>query len=140
VRRALGPAGAWWLKERVVGKVPALLGHVARDVQVSGSRARLTVQGQDGAVAEMTADHVIAATGYRYAISSMTFLSENLLSHLRCVQGVPVLSANFESSVPGLYFTGLASTHHFGPAMRFILGAAYTAKRISSHVAGSRHR
>jgi hypothetical protein len=27
VRAALGPAGAWWLKERVLGQLPVLTGH-----------------------------------------------------------------------------------------------------------------
>ena len=47
------------------------------------------------------------------------------------------LSANFESSVPSLYFVGLASANTFGPVMRFTLGAGYTARRLAWHLATS---
>lgn len=47
---------------------------------------------------------------------------------------VPVLSPNFESSVPGLYFAGLASANQFGASMRFVIGADYTARRIASAI------
>jgi hypothetical protein len=58
---------------------------------------------------------------------------------LRAEQRQPVLSSHFESSVPGLYFTGLASASCFGPAMRFLHGADYTARRVSQHIfAGQR--
>jgi hypothetical protein len=42
-----------------------------------------------------------------------------------------VLSSMFESSVPGLYFVGLAAANTFGPLMRFAFGARFAAERIS---------
>jgi hypothetical protein len=88
----------------------------------------------------MSTDHVIAATGYRFTLAALPFLNKRLLSQLRSLQQTPVLSTNFESSVPGLYFTGLASANQFGPAMRFLQGAEYTARRVSQHIAGSGYR
>jgi hypothetical protein len=42
-----------------------------------------------------------------------------------------VLSSNFESSVPGLYFTGLVAANSFGPVMRFAFGAGFAARRLT---------
>jgi len=87
--------------------------------------------GQEGDKHQLTTDHIIAATGYKVDVGKIAFLSEDLRAQLRCFDGEPVLSANFESSVPELYFVGLASSLTFGPLMRFALGARYTARRIA---------
>jgi hypothetical protein len=137
---ALGPAGAWWLKERVVERLPVLVGFSVRGAEACREGVRLHLQGPDGEVHQITTGHVIAATGYRFALGSLPFLSERLRSQLRSLQQTPVLSSNFESSVPGLYFTGLASANQFGPAMRFLHGAGFTARRVSSHIAVRAHR
>jgi hypothetical protein len=46
-----------------------------------------------------------------------------------------VLSANFESSIPGLHFAGYASMASFGPVTRFIAGVAHPARRLARHLA-----
>jgi len=130
----LGPAGAWWLRERVLGRIPILLGRSLRGAATRGGKAVLCVTGADGSSSELATDHVIAATGYRFAIGSLPFLSEPLLRDLRCVEQVPLLSPDFESSIRGLYFTGLASADKFGPLMRFLCGSHYTAERICRHI------
>ncbi len=137
VRKALGPAGAWWLRKRVEGRVAVDVGHSLRNAEVAGQKVRLDLQTADGEVRQFTADHVIAATGFRFALSALPFLAEGLLERLRTVKQTPVLSANFESSVKGLYFTGLSSANQFGPVMRFLHGAGFTARRTSRHIAKS---
>ncbi len=129
----LGPAGAWWLKSRVVGRFPILLGHSVSGAEVRGSRVVLHVV-DNGQPRTLTTDHVISATGYRYDLRRLPFLGETLKSQLRHENLSPKLSPNFESSAPGLYFTGLASANGFGPMMRFLVGAKYTARRIASHL------
>jgi cation diffusion facilitator CzcD-associated flavoprotein CzcO len=140
VRTALGPAGAWWLQERIIGRVPILPGHTVSDAEVRGSRALLHVERQQGDRDQLTTDHVIAATGYRFAVSSLPFLGKKLASEIRCVGSTPVLSPSFESSLPGLYFVGLASANIFGPAMRFVHGTGYTAQRLLSHLGKGQRR
>jgi hypothetical protein len=140
VQKALGPAGASWLRERVEGRLPVMTGHSVRAAGICRGQALLHVQGPDGNLSELTTDHVIAATGYRFSLRALPFLSKHLSSKVRCIQNTPVLSSNFESSVLGLYFTGLASANQFGPAMRFLHGADYTARRLAGHIAGSTHR
>jgi len=123
-----------------VGRLPIMLGYFVSGAEPRGEKVLLHLQGLDGQFRQLTTDHVIAATGYRFTLGSLPFLSENLLSQLRSLQQTPVLSANFESSVPGLYFTGLASAYQFGPAMRFLHGAEYTARCVSRHIADGRCR
>jgi hypothetical protein len=48
---------------------------------------------------------------------------------------MPVVSAKFESSVPGLYFVGLPAVDSFGPLMRFMVGAEYAAPRVARALA-----
>jgi cation diffusion facilitator CzcD-associated flavoprotein CzcO len=132
VRRALGPAGAWWLKDRIVGKFPVLCRHNVQGAREAGGRVCLSVAAGDGQKTEIFADHIIAATGYKVDIGALPFLDAGLQQKLRREGTVPVLSPNFESSVPGLYFTGLVSANQFGPSMRFVVGADYTARRVAS--------
>jgi thioredoxin reductase len=141
VKKALGPAGAWWLKDRVVGRLPMLLGYSLQGAAPDRHGALVQLHAADGARRQIATDHVIAATGYQFTLRSLPFLSERLLGQLCSVQQTPVLSANFESSVAGLYFTGLASANQFGPVMRFLHGAGYSARRVSRHIAaGGRRR
>jgi hypothetical protein len=58
----------------------------------------------NGAKRELSTDHLIAVTGYRVDVRRLTFLSESLRSRLLSIESAPVLSANFESSIPSLYF------------------------------------
>ena len=135
VRRAMGPAGAWWLKGRVVGRIPVLCGQVVQRAGKKGERVGLSVAGDDGRTWDVSADHVICGTGYRVDLNSLPFLRSELSLQLRREGAAPALSSDFESSVPGLYFTGLASAHRFGPSMRFVFGAEYTARKIAQAVA-----
>jgi Pyridine nucleotide-disulphide oxidoreductase len=140
LRRVLGPAGAWWLKDRVEGRMGILPEHVVTKAAVQGSRVVLEGRGADGLAFRLSADHVIAATGYRFAVDRLPFLSPELKASVKTEYGAPVLSPYFESSVPGLYFTGLASAASFGPAMRFLEGADYTARRLARQLSRGRMR
>jgi hypothetical protein len=82
-----------------------------------------------------SADHVIAATGYRVDLRALAFLNADLRARVSTIEGAPALSPDFESSVPGLHFVGVAAANTFGPVMRFLLGARYASRRISRHVA-----
>jgi len=140
VKTTLGPAGAWWLKERVVGQMPIFLGHHIRAVEVRGGRVALSITDQLAHAKDLLVDHVIAATGYKFDFQKLPFLSEQLKSQIAHEEGVPRLSPYFESTVPGLYFTSLASANSFGPVMRFLAGTPFTARRIASHLARGQHR
>ena len=131
VRKHLGPSGGWFAKEMVVGKIPLLLGYTLDRAEVEGDHVRLSPRAADGSKHVIEADHVICATGYRPDVDRLKFLSSQLRTKLKTIDGSPVLSLDFESSVPGLYFVGVAAANSFGPLMRFAYGAGYTARNIT---------
>ncbi|MGW1892592.1 FAD-dependent oxidoreductase [Streptomyces sp. NPDC002004] len=135
-RRALGPSGGWWLRDRVDGIVPVRTSCRVTRAETAGSTVRLELDGP-GEPRTLTVDHVLAATGYRLDLNAVPFLSPSLRHALACVPGstAPRLSARFESSVPGLYFTGSLAAPTFGPMMRFVAGTDFAATRIARHAA-----
>jgi lysine/ornithine N-monooxygenase len=136
VRQVLGPLGAWWLRDRVDGKLPVLDGHRVTSARADGGKVALSVTSAAGS-RELQVDHVLAATGYRVDLDRLDFMDPALRDNVRRVHGWPHLTSSFESSVPGLFFTSLAAAETFGPVMRFVCGAGFAARRISAAVDAS---
>ncbi len=113
------------MKDKVVGRVPLLLERELAAVAVEDSRVALTLSNRGGLNDSLHVDHVIAATGFRVDLRRLTLLSPSLRMALAEYRGAPILTRNFESSVPGLYFIGVAAAASFGPLMRFTFGARY---------------
>ncbi|MFF1795368.1 FAD-dependent oxidoreductase [Kitasatospora sp. NPDC058263] len=135
VRTVLGPAGAWWLRERVEDAgVPVLTGCSVESARERAGAVRLRLRGLTGA---LEVDHVLAATGYRVDVERLDLLDPGLRRAVRrTADGAPRLTGGFESSVPGLYFTGLAAANSFGPLLRFVCGTDFAARRITAAVTG----
>ena len=131
VRRTLGPAGGWFMKDRVIGKIPTLLGVIPEAAESRNGHVHLRVRAIDGSVREIVADHIISATGYKVDVRRLDFLASQILSQLKTIENTPILSASMESSVPGLYFMGVASANSFGPVMRFAFGAKFAAPHLA---------
>jgi thioredoxin reductase len=131
VQRALGPSGGYFARDMVVGKVPLLLGCTLERAEVQGDCVRLHLRSSDGSEKEVVTEHVIAATGYKVDLAKLHFVSGDVRSQIRAVNSTPILRSNFESSVPGLYFAGIAAANTFGPVMRFAFGAGFAARRIT---------
>jgi FAD-dependent urate hydroxylase len=129
----LGPAGAWWLRPRLEGQVEALLQRRILEAQAEDGGVRLRLQ-RNGEIEELVAGQVLAATGYRPDVTRLSFLDAALRTEIASVAGAPVLDRWFESSVPGLFFVGFAAAPSFGPVMRFVYGADFTARRIAGRV------
>jgi thioredoxin reductase len=134
VQRHLGPAPGWFMKERVAGQFPLHLGTTIRAAELGDGRVKVRIESHAGRSDTREFEHVIAATGYRPEVRRLPFLDRALLEGTRVVQGTPVLDRNFESSVPGLYYVGLASANSFGPLVRFAFGAGFTAHRLTRHL------
>ncbi|MGW1678062.1 NAD(P)-binding domain-containing protein [Saccharopolyspora sp. NPDC002376] len=132
-RTALGPAGGWWLRERVEGRFPVHVGHRLDWAKPTGDQVRLGVR-VGGQVREFSADHVICATGYPPALSRLPMIGLGLRSSIALVGGTPRVDADFESSVPGLYFTGPLVAPSHGPVMRFVYGADHAVRRITARI------
>ncbi|GAO09082.1 hypothetical protein TPA0598_04_07180 [Streptomyces lydicamycinicus] len=126
------PAGAWWLRERFEPAVPVLLGHRIRAATPHEDGVRLQLTHTDGGFETVDTDHVVAATGFTPDLGRLRLLHPRVRTTLRTVGGsrAPELSAGFESSWPGLFFAGLLSAPSFGPSMRFVYGASFTAARL----------
>ena len=134
VRRHLGPAAGWFIKDLVVGHVAFHLGFNVVQADIQNGRVQLQLASSDGTQRTLVTDHVIAGTGYRVDLRRLAFLNSGLLAGIRSVDNTPVLSMNFESSVPGLYFVGTTSANSFGPMARFAYGARFTARRLARHL------
>jgi len=63
-------------------------------------------------------DHVIAGTGYQVDLKRLPFPGDAVRSQIKLEGTWPALSRHFESSLPGLYFVGLAFALTFGPLAR----------------------
>jgi thioredoxin reductase len=131
VRRTLGPSGGWFIRDKVIGKVPLHLGCSPESAEVKNGEVRLRVRSAEGSEREIVAEHLIAATGYRVDLERLKFLSQEIRASLKALNGTPVLSSSFESSIPGLYFVGVAAANSFGPVMRFAFGAGFAARTIT---------
>jgi thioredoxin reductase len=143
VKRALGPAPGYFVRERVENRFPFHLGFATESVTMRRDRVALTIVDDNGEKRELLQDHVIAGTGYRADLDRVSPLSQDLRSVIRRTELAPLLSSRFESSVPGLYFVGPISANSFGPVMRFACAANWVAPRIARHLsaeakAGSR--
>src|SRR5450755_237556 len=130
VATSLGPSAGWFVKDQMA-QVPCLLGYSPERADVKGGRVRLQLRARDGSEREVEADHIVAATGYKVALERLRFLSADIRSQIKVVKGSPVLASNFESSVPGIYFVGIAAANSFGPVMRFAYGAGFAARRLT---------
>jgi hypothetical protein len=115
----------------VMGRIPLSLDHTAESAEIQKDKLQLHVRSASGGERTIQADHLVAATGYKVRMERLTFLSPDIRSRLNVIDGAPVLSSTFESSIPGLYFVGIAAANSFGPVMRFAFGAGFAAERLT---------
>jgi len=137
VRKSLGPSGGWFIRDKVIGKVPLHLGCTTQGAEVQGGRVHLRLRAEDGSEREIVTEHIIAATGYKVDLERLRFFSGEIRSKVKAIHGAPVLASNFESSIPGLYFAGVAAANSFGPVMRFAFGAGFAARTLTRALAKS---
>jgi thioredoxin reductase len=139
VQRTLGPAGGWFMRDRVVSRIPLMIGSTLQNAEVKDNRITLNIHRPHGASQKLVADHVIAATGYKSDLTQLDFLAAEIRSKIKVVEGTPILSSSMESSVPGLYFAGAIAANSFGPVMRFAFGARFAARRLARALSSSRN-
>ncbi len=134
VETSLGPAPGYPMRARLIGKVPTHLGVSNLRAEESNGRVRLSYLDAAGVEQEQITDQLITATGYKVDVDRLTFLDKSLRNDIVKLQKTPVLSSHFESSVPNLYFVGIAAAYSFGPLMRFAYGADFAAHRIGKYL------
>lgn len=136
-RTLLGPSAGWFMKDAIVGKVPLLTGLTPDRADARGDKLHIQARAADGSRRDIVTDHLIAGTGYRADLRRLDFLPDALRARIGQVENTPILSRDFESSVSGLYFIGPVTLNSFGPTVRFVFGARYTARRIAPALAKS---
>jgi FAD-dependent urate hydroxylase len=116
----------WWLAPRLdagpVRRWPET--HVE---EVRERDDRVDVRLSNGESLEV--DEVLFATGYQPDVSRVPYLA-GLQSEIERVDGFPVLDEWFQTSVLGLFVTGLASTRDFGPFFGFTKGCPAAARLV----------
>jgi thioredoxin reductase len=122
------------MKDRVIGQFPLLAASTVSALNLADSQVHLEIKDQTAQTTSITVDHVIGATGYRVDMDRLTFIEATLRGRVRGAHGAPILSRNFETSVPGLFMIGVAAANSFGPLMRFACGAGFTARRLATRL------
>lgn len=129
------PASPWWIKDRVLGKVPIHVGHEVISAQDAGGQIQLDVQDDAKRIRSMHVDAVIAGTGFDMNVSRLSFLDTAIVQRISRTKRAPALNSRFESSVPGLHFIGPMSYLGFGPLFKFVTGADATARTLAKLLA-----
>jgi len=136
VKNHLPPEGAWWLRKRVENQVPVHTQTLIIDAFERDGQAVLRLRtGKDSCEHQLVVDNVIAGTGYDLSVDRLEFLDQTLRSSIARLERAPRLSASFETSMPRLRWIGPASAMSFGPLFRFVVGADYTARVVSTFFA-----
>jgi FAD-dependent urate hydroxylase len=130
-QHCLRATAALWLRSRL-HDVPVNEGCRILDARRDGDRIALTLDNGSRRV-----EHVLLATGYRIDLDKMDILDPPLRDRIARHNGLPILSAGFESSVGGLHFVGSFAVASFGPLLRFIAGAGFAARRIARSAIGA---
>jgi cation diffusion facilitator CzcD-associated flavoprotein CzcO len=133
-RGYLGPAGAWWLRERFEGKVQVRSRCEVVSASGEGDGVVLRVRQPDGA-REIRVHRVIAGTGFEVDVDRLPFLGPELRARIARIERAPRLDRHFQSSVPGLYFAGVSALFSFGPIVRFVCGTSFCCPAIARHLA-----
>jgi FAD-dependent urate hydroxylase len=116
----------WWLTPRLKPEVVTSRPSTeVSAVEVRDDGVALTLT--DGEVLDV--DLVVFASGYRADLAAVPYLS-GVVDRVSVTDGFPDLSPGFETSLPGLYVTGFASTRDFGPFYGFTKGCPSSARLV----------
>jgi len=128
------PVGAYWLEPRLQG-VQVKTSVTVSSVEANGGRLNLFLS--DGSKEQV--DRIVLATGYKIDISRFGILDSVLKQEIKQTSdGYPVLQTSLETSVPGLFMTGVVGERTLGPTLRFVTGTNNAGPRLAAALAGKR--
>lgn len=127
--RALRPAGAAWLRDRVQGVVYTVDESIT-SVAERGGRLRLELASGE----HREIDHLVLGSGYEVQAKNYAFLCSEIRAELRTHRGQAALDRGFETSVSGLYVIGPGSDQSFGPLLQSVAGTRFAASRVASSI------
>ncbi len=124
-----------WLYPRIQGDNV----HLWPNTRITGGRwntdGAVSISLDSGSTLEV--DQVILATGYRVELAREPYLRHpSIVQSLAVEEGFPALDDQFQSSIPGLYFTGQTATRDFGPFFGFGIGCPAAAWVIGNALKG----
>jgi FAD-dependent urate hydroxylase len=126
------PVGAYWLEPRLKG-VQLRTSVTVSSVEVNGDGLKLSLS--DGSMEQV--DRVVLATGYKIDISRYDILDDVLKKNVQQTSdGYPVLQTSLETSVPGLFMTGVVAERALGPTLRFVTGTNNAGPRLAAALVG----
>ena len=124
-----------WLKSRVLKEAIKLWprAQVVKCEELPGGDVAVKLDnGQT-----LIVDQIILATAYKVEIGLVPFLAQrNILRNLNINDGFPVLDEHFQTNLPGLFVTSMASPQDFGPFFAFTISARTSAKLIGQAIVG----
>lgn len=124
-RRAIRPAGARWLVNRLKN-VPITLGCSVISATPTDSCVRVQLSnGKD-----IVVDHILLGTGFHIDISKYDFVAPELMQQISRVNGFPILKRGLETSVPGLHILGAPAAYCFGPLLQFVSGTHFASRSL----------
>lgn len=83
---------------------------------------------------ELTVEHVIAATGYRFSVHKLDFLHHIIDEIKTNPYGEPIVDEHFQSTLANVYFVGPAAAFSHGPPFRFIAGVWHAASTLIQQI------
>ncbi|HEY1359711.1 MAG TPA: FAD-dependent oxidoreductase, partial [Thermoleophilaceae bacterium] len=115
-----------WLTPRLQGpSVRRRPGSEVVELSTAGDTVRVRLS--DGERIEV--DRVIFASGYKADLARVPYL-EGVIDGIAVFDGFPRLDEAFGTTLDGLYVTGFAATHDFGPFFGFVKAAPAAATLI----------
>ncbi len=122
-----------WLAERIDRPEIHLWPHTRVTSGELRADGRVAVALDDGR--RLVVDDVVLATGYKTDVARLEYLRHGgLLERIAVTGGYPDLSADFESSLPGLFFTNRFATKDFGGFYDFTAGCRASARTIGARL------
>ena len=127
IRSHMHPAAGWFMRDKVMGLVPEILGQPITRAWEDGGKAHIAL----GNGREVVCDHVFAGTGYRMDLNRLGFLSARVRQAIARTGCTLNVSAGFETDLEGLYALGPLAMENFGPLLRFVCGTSFAAPRLA---------
>jgi thioredoxin reductase len=122
-----------WLAPRLAHETIHLWPHARITGCARQATGELAVRLDSGQ--RLAANRVILATGYKVNMARLPLLAESALARsLATRSGAPVLDESFQTSIPGLFATGMMATGDFGSFLAFTVAARAAATVIGRAV------
>jgi thioredoxin reductase len=127
IRSHMKPAAGWFMRDKIMGKVPEIVGQGVTSAWEQDGKAHLTLSNGR----QIACDHVFASTGFRPDLNRLGFLSPRLRQAIARPGHALKLSSSFETDLPGLYALGAVAMESFGPLLHFVCGTPFATRRLA---------